>query len=167
MGSGRISGSGARHVALRTFRPTDSSATYKVFFEAVRRGAATLYSEADLAAWAASEKVPERWGERLSLHHTLIAEREGRIIGFMSIAKNGYLDMAYVLPSFMGQGVAEKLYTALENWARAAKIDHLTTEASHLARSFFARQGWTTLTPQTVHRNGRDILNFRMEKHLS
>lgn len=98
---------------------------------------------------------------------THVAETEGRIVGFMSLTKAGRLDMAFVLPKMMGTGVSDRLYAAQEQAARDLKLTRLTTDASHLARSFFLKHGWTVLAAQKARTNGHDLENFSMEKNLS
>ena len=78
----------------------------------------------------------------------------------------GYLDLAFVEKGAQGTGVAEAAYLVLENRARAARLSRLSSDASHLAKPFFARHGWACLGPQTVERDGVTLENWRMEKAL-
>jgi putative acetyltransferase len=97
-----------------------------------------------------------------------VAERDGVPVGFMSLdLARGYLDLAFVLPQVMGQGVADALYAVLEARARAEGLARLTTEASALARPFFARNGWALIREQQVERRGVALHNAVMEKTLS
>ena len=45
-------------------------------------------------------------------------------------------------------------------------MDRLTTEASHLARRFLLKQGWTELAAQEVEIGGVRLVNFRMTKRV-
>ncbi|MEM9434834.1 MAG: GNAT family N-acetyltransferase [Pseudomonadota bacterium] len=155
------------HCKLRKFTPRDSKATYKVFYKSVREGTSKYYSQAERLAWAGSQVAPADWAQRLDTQETLVAEMEGRIVGFMSLRLDGYLDMAYVLPNLMGSGIAKTLFKKLEAQAIAAGLTRLTTDASYLARSFFLSLGWNVLSPQMVRCNGCEIQNFRMEKRIS
>ncbi len=157
----------SRPITLRAYRPADAQATYDVFYDAVHRGTVAHYSQRERAAWVNSQVMPSGWTEKLERQFTQVAVSEGRLIGFMSLERSGYLDMAYVLPSVMGQGVAARLYAALENWARAQLIPRLSVQASHLAKPFLQRQGWRLIDRQAVLRNGRRITNFTMDKVLS
>lgn len=167
MGPRRIQNTRPGHLILRRFRPADRTATYRVFYDAVHLGTGEHYSPRDRAAWAACEQAPDNWTARLSGQITHVIESEGRIGGFMSLTRAGHLDMAFVLPHLMGTGVADRLYAAQESAARDLGLERITTEASHLARSFFLRHGWTELGAQKARSNGHDIENFAMEKHLA
>lgn len=167
MGSGRLENSRPRQLTLRRFRKTDALATFNVFYDAVHHGTGAHYSDRDRAAWAASDQPSDGWADRMNTQITHVAETEGRIIGFMSLRDDGYLDMAFVLPHVMGTGVSDRLYEAQESAALSLKLTTLTTDASHLARPFFLRHGWTVLASQTSRTNGHDIENFAMQKLLS
>ena len=100
------------------------------------------------------------WGRiMLDYHVGLAAEYAFR-------RDDGYLDFAYVAPDAMGQGVAKALYDAILAVAEKAGLARLTSEASHLARRFFERQGWRVVEEQSVARNGVTLTNFRMEIDL-
>lgn len=156
-----------RHVMLRDYKRSDAQATYDVFYNAVHRGTVAHYSRRERAAWVNSSTMPASWVGKLAEQFTRVALSEGRLVGFMSMERSGYLDMAYVLPSVMGQGVAARLYAELETWARDRLIPVLSVQASHLARPFLERQGWRLISEQTVLRNGLKLTNFTMEKQLS
>ena len=176
MGSGRLQNTRPGHLKLRRFRPADATPTYNVFYDAVHKGTQAHYTDRDRAAWAASATAPGNWGARMGGQITHVAETEGRIVGFMSLRpgaddengaeRAGHLDMAFVLPRVMGTGVAAELYTAQESAARELGITRLSTDASHLAKPFFLRQGWEVLRAQKARSNGHDIENFAMEKQL-
>ncbi len=152
---------------IRRGRPGDGPAARAVFHAAVHDGAAAHYSAAERAAWAPGPDMPADWETRLLAGTCLIAQdRLGRVTGFMTLADDGFLDYAYVLPRVMGKGVAGALYDALEQRARRAGIPTLSTEASHLAQRFLARRGWRVIARQSVIRNGVALTNFRMEKRL-
>ena len=84
----------------------------------------------------------------------------------MSLRDDGYLDLAYVLPEEMGQGTADALYDAVFKAAQTAKFSVLTTEASLLARPFFAKNGWRLDAEQEILRAGVALTNFRMSFQL-
>lgn len=152
---------------IRPLAPGDPPALHAIFFRAVREGAAAAYSDAQRAAWAADPEMPADWPRRLADQVTVVAEAAGRPIGFMTLGRDGHLDLAYVLPEAMGTGVAAALHDRLLAEAEKLGLARLDTEASHLARRFFARQGWTVIAEQQIERRGQTLTNFRMEKRLA
>ncbi len=153
-------------ITIRPYRAGEAEALHGVFFKTVREGTASHYSERQRRAWAVTDKMPDQWNARLGDQFTLVATVEGRIVGFMSLRHGGYVDLAYVLPEHKGFGIGTQLYDGIEAEANNRGEPKLTTEASHLARPFFKRQGWTEIEKQIVERHGVTLENFRMEKLL-
>ncbi|MCV2869748.1 GNAT family N-acetyltransferase [Defluviimonas sp. WL0002] len=129
--------------SVRAYRPEDRAAKARVFFRAVHEGAAQFYDPAQRAAWAPSPEPDWNEPDRQMDQWCWVAETDGALTGFMSLERDGYLDMAFVVPEAMGTGVAQALYRTLEDHARQNGLRRLTVRASHLARHFFEKQGWT------------------------
>lgn len=151
---------------LRPARPGDGPATRALFYAAVHRGAAHAYSPEERAAWAPSPEPPEGWEARLLAGTTLIAEAGGHMAGFMTLGADGYLDLAYVAPDRIGQGVGRALHEGILAEARTQGLRLLDTEASLVARPVFAHLGWREIARQSVIRHGVALTNFRMELDL-
>ena len=151
---------------IRRFRPEDAAATARIFFDAVRVGAQGHYDDAQRRAWAPDVPDTAAWRARLEAQTVRVAERDGVVVGFMTLRADGCIDLAFVAPAAMGQGVAGALYEAILAEASRLGLSRLHAEASHLARPFFARRGWTVVRPQTVTRDGVMLTNFLMETAL-
>ncbi|MDJ0628620.1 MAG: GNAT family N-acetyltransferase [Rhodobacter sp.] len=156
-----------KDLAIRPYRPADAAALAEIFYRAVREGARSRYSDEQRRAWAPEQPDPQTWARRLEGLITVVAVAGGRPVGFMSLRPDGYLDLAFVLPKAMGRGVADALYQDLVAEARQRGIVTLTTEASHLARPFFLRQGWRLVSANTVARGDVKLMNFLMEYSLT
>ena len=153
---------------IRRFRDDDAGATAQIFFDSIRLGTQDYYDEAQRHAWA--PRVPEtsKWLSRLKSQTVFVAERHGCVVGFMTLTAEGCIGLAYVVPDAIGQGIGKALYDAILSEAEIIGLPKLTAEASHLARAFFKRQGWSVVESQTVTR-GDDVAIpiFVMEKILS
>lgn len=143
-------------MTIRRARREDAPAIRHVFWTAVHTGAAGRYSPAELRDWVAEPAMPEDWPDWVEKPVMLVAEEEGRITGFMSVEPDGYLRMAFVLPDRMGTGLADRLYAALMDEARAMELTRLTVIASRYAQSFFRRHGWR-LAPEITELGGHDL----------
>lgn len=153
--------------AVRPYRPEDRAACQTVFYRAVHEGAARFYSAEERAAWAPSPPPVPFLLDMLAGQCCWVAEEGGQITGFMSLDHSGYLDMAYVLPEVMGQGVAATLYDRLKAHALEQRLPRLTTHASHLARRFFTRRGWHVTEAERVHLRGQILERFAMAINLA
>lgn len=153
--------------AIRRYEPDDCAACWLLFYRAVQIGAAEFYDQAQRDVWcvAPPDPTPER-NARLADATTWIAEDNGRLIGFMSLEADGHLDMAFVDPDYMGQGIARALHDRLVQSAGDDGLVQLTTEASLLAEHFFARQGWQMVAPETVVKDGVSLPRYLMKKTL-
>lgn len=149
-------------VEIRRYQSHDATALYAVFVEAVHIGAAKHYTRAQRFAWVPEQPMPTGWPDKLATMETWVAEVDGEIAGFMAVTRTGYMDLAFMRPRWMGRAVAQAAYDRVLEWARDAGLSRLTTHASHLARSFFARNGWQVDTPEIIDRNGETIARFAM-----
>lgn len=152
---------------IRPYRPADAGPLAQIYRRAILQGAAAFYTEAERRAWAQPAPDEADWAARLGDHITVVADRDGALQGFMTMGRDGHLDLAFVVPEAMGTGVAAALHDRLLYEAARLRLPRLTTEASHLARRFFLKQGWRELAQQSVPRNGERLTNFRMEKPLA
>jgi putative acetyltransferase len=153
-------------ISVRLFREDDLPDLGRIYFDAVREGTKSHYSKTQRHAWA--HEIPDgpKWLARLSSQIVYVAEQDNRIAGFMTLQTDGYIDLAFVAPDLIGRGVAHQLYLAILKHAKSANTTRMSTHASHLARPFFERQGWTLIKEQSVTVREVALTNFIMEKVL-
>jgi len=149
-------------VKIRPYECEDCAACRSVLFQSVRDGAAKYYTPEQRAAWAPDDAATPEFCARLAAQQVFVATEDDEIIGFISLTQQGYLDLAFVLPRWMGRAVAQNLYDVLTQWARDHGLNHLDVDASHFARSFFARNGWTVDHIETVTKGGQNFESFAM-----
>ena len=151
---------------IRPYHRDDCAACRAVFVQSVREGTAKHYTLEQRAVWAPLGPPTPAFCKKLEDQQVFVATHDGEIIGFMSLTSAGYLDLAFVLPRWMGRSVAQTLYERLAQWAKNHRLRHLSTHASHFARPFFARNGWTVDHPETVSRDGQSFERFAMSIDL-
>ena len=151
-------------LTVRRFQPGEGDRLRQIFFVAVREGAREHYTLAQRVAWAISPIAPPGWEDRLSEQITLVAENRGVALGFLTLGKDGHLDLLYIVPDAMGKGVASALHDEMLAIAEAEGMSKLTVEASHLARRFLEKNGWRHVAAQSVVRRTVEIPNHRMER---
>jgi len=166
VGNARGGISDMESLRVRKFVDDDVSATGQIFFDSVRLGAAEYYDERQRNAWAAKVPNDDEWRKRLQSQHSFVAQLDTRLAGFMTLDDHGHIDLAFVVPDLIGKGVARALYERVEAEALRRGIGRLETEASHMARRFFDRQGWSVVRQQSVAKGDVSLTNFIMEKRL-
>ena len=152
-------------IAIRSFVAEDAPALARIYHRAVQEGAAPKYSGAQRHAWSPAPPTGADWAKRLGAADTLVAERDGQPVGFMSRV-GAELDLAFVLPEERGRGTADALCEMLETRACADGIVALTTHASLMAEPFLARRGWQVTDRETVERHGVQLQRAAMVKAL-
>ena len=153
---------------LRLYRPQDLEGLIQLFYETVHGVNLGDYSPAEVDAWVPSAESVDRaaWGESLAAHYTVVAEREGQLLGFGDMDSTGYFDRLYVHRDFQGRGVATSIAHALEDFAHGLGAQRVTVHASRTARPFFEKRGYRMLYAQQVERRGVLLENFAMELAL-
>ena len=153
-------------IIIRPFVSEQAAALAELFYDSVHQATAEYYNAAQRQAWAAEVPETARWQERLKAQHTFVATCNDSLAGFMTLRDVGYIDLAFVAPEFIGKGIGKRLYDRIEDEARLLGVQKLHSEASHLARRFFKRQGWIVTKEQNIQRGDILLTNFVMEKLL-
>jgi putative acetyltransferase len=152
--------------ALRPFLAADTPVVAAIFVAAIEELTGDDYSEAQQEAWASVADDEEAFGTRLAGQLTLIATLQNSPVGFASLKGTDHIDLLYVHPSAVGQGVAAMLCEALEKLAGARGAKMLTVDASDNAQEFFQKRGYVAMQRNTVTVNGEWLANTTMQKTL-
>src|SRR5258707_10214062 len=152
--------------ALRPFLSEDPPVLAAIFVAAIEELTGDDYNEAQQAAWASAADDEEQFGKRLASELTLIATLQNSPVGFAALRGADHIDMLYVHPSAVGQGVASMLCDALEKLAGGRGAKALTVDASDNAQEFFLKRGYVGKQRNTVTVNGEWLANTTMQKTL-
>jgi putative acetyltransferase len=153
-------------VKERAYEATDLSRVIDVYTASIRSLAAEFYSPEQIAAWSPVPADPAKWQERLSHLHTVVAEHDGALAGFVSYNDDGYLDLLFTHPDFARQGVASRLFASIEAALRSIGLARITTHASLAARAFFEGHGFEVDAEEFVDCRGVMLRRFAMHKQL-
>ena len=153
-------------LALRPFLAEDTPVLAAIFVASVEELTGDDYSEAQQQAWASAADDEEQFGKRLASELTLIATLQNSPVGFASLKGTDHIDMLYVHPGAVGQGVASMLCDALEKLAGSRGATSLSVDASDNAQEFFSKRGYVGKQRNTVTVNGEWLANTTMQKTL-
>jgi putative acetyltransferase len=156
------------HPPIRPYRARDAAALSDLYVRAIRGLAPRHYAPAQVAAWSGEAASPEETHEKCSDGRLVLVavNSHDQPLAYIDLEADGHIDMLFCLPEAAGQGIASKLYEALERRARDLAIARLHVEASEGARRFFARKGFAMLTRRDFEVGGVPIHNYAMEKRL-
>ena len=152
--------------ALRPYLGEDTPVLAAIFAASIEGLTGDDYSEAQQQAWASAADDEEQFGKRLASQLTLVATLQNSPVGFASLKGADHIDMLYVHPGAVGQGVAAMLCEALEKLAGGRGVKSLTVDASDNATEFFAKRGYEAKQRNTVTVNGEWLANTTMQKTL-
>ena len=147
---------------IRQMKGEDGAETLRLFQDAVRAVCAGDYSPAQLRAWIGERSLRDWTGSFFTEgRRALVAEEDGKIVGFADMTEDGYFDRLYVHKNFQRRGAATALTDELE---RGCAAPAFTVYASITARAFFEKRGYALLRENAVLRGGETLLNFYMRK---
>lgn len=152
---------------VRRFRAGDLPHVIALFSASVHGLAGAHYDARQRAAWAPAEPDQKVWRARIEGQQTLIAEDEGVLIGFISWAPNGHIDLLFTAPQHARKGIASALCIQVEAALSATGINTAFTEASLVARPFFEHRGFVVTEAQDLDRNGVRFRRYAMQKTLT
>lgn len=154
------------HIDIRPLSADDYRAMGRIFFCAVHEGTRNAYDYRQRLAWGGETLDLDRWKIRAAALFGFVAEDDGEPVGFITIDRSGYVDLAFVLPSASGKGVGKALLNTAERWAKDNGAVRLTTEASLIAHPFFLKSGWLVMAEERIDRQGVILTRYRMQKDL-
>ena len=147
---------------IRQMKGEDGAETLRLFQDTVRAVCAGDYSPAQLRAWIGERSLRDWTGSFFTEgRRALVAEEDGKIVGFADMTEGGYFDRLYVHKNFQRRGAATALADELE---RGCAAPAFTVYASITARAFFEKRGYALLRENAVLRGGETLLNFYMRK---
>lgn len=132
---------GESPVILRPYAPEDCQALCTLLINTVHTVNAADYTPEQLYAWTSGVSAASLH-RALGAHYSLVAVRQGEIVGFGDIDETGYLNHLVRSPRPPAPGIATALCDALERHVPDAT---LTTHASITARPFFEKRGYAVV----------------------
>lgn len=150
---------------IRIGTENDHDQLGEVMFDAVRNGR-SAYTAEQCKAWVPEVRRGTDWSKRLSAQTIFVAELGYEIVGFLSLAEAGYVDLAFIRPKHQGTGLFRLVYDRLEQSAREKGEKRLWVHASLKAQPAFAAMGFDVVREELVELRGETLRRFEMEKFL-
>lgn len=152
---------------IREYKQSDLEQVVALYGLSVRMVATNDYSTEQIAAWAPDHPDLAAWATRLSRGAVFVCKREKQIVGFCRIDEDGLVDLLYVHPEFLRQGVAGQLMDRGCSWATNQGLRCLEAVVSVTARPFFESRGFNVVEAETIEHNGASFNVSRMSWRLN
>jgi len=151
---------------VRAFKDGDEPALQAVFYSAIHVTAANDYASEQLDAWAPHRPDWEAWTARMQALRPLVAEVDGRVVGYADLQPSGYIDHFFVSGKHARRGVGRLLMEALHARAAELGLARLFADVSLTAEPFFERFGFSDVERKNAIIGKASLPNARMEKLL-
>jgi putative acetyltransferase len=151
-------------ITLRHANMEDLPELHSLYVETIQHTCKKDYDLHQISVWTASVENKERWKRALTHQYFLVAEIENKIVGFGSLENGDHVDFMYVHKDYLRQGIADKLYQALENESQRLGYNCITSDVSKTARPFFSKKGFKVVKESKNFIKGVEIINYRMMK---
>ncbi len=93
-------------IKLRQAAEGDVSQITQLFFDTIQNINIRDYSQVEVDDWSSWNVDIVKWKEKMQEQYFIVAEIHNKIVGFSSLAQDGYLDCMFVHKDHQGQGVA-------------------------------------------------------------
>jgi len=100
------------------------------------------YTKEELDAWAPENFDIKKFKSNLSPCLNLAAFEKGKIVGFISMERNGYINRLYTHKNYLRRGIATALYKKAEVWAKGKGICEISLDSSKTAKNFYLKLGF-------------------------
>ena len=150
-------------IDIRPANANDYVALADVMFDAVRNGRSP-YTDKQRQAWVPERRHGPDWVEKLDQQSIFVADDTTQLLGFMSLAANGYVDFAFIRPAAQGTGLFRRLYQAIEALAQKRAEQRLWVHASLMAQPAFSAMGFSIVKKESVEIRGQTFDRFEMQK---
>ncbi len=153
--------------ALRPFVPADTIGLRELFAQSIEELTQEDYDEEQRIAWASAAADAQGFAKRLGSMVTLVIQIEGEYAGFGSLKDNTVLDMLFVHPFRVGEGIGTSLCDALERIAAARGATEISVDASETAAAFFEERGYIAIRRNSIPIDEQWLTNTTMTKKLT
>lgn len=152
---------------IRRATASDIECITELFYETIQNVNIKDYTQEQVDDWSSWRLDVDKWKDRISKQYFIVASLESKIIGFSSIAKDGYLDFMFTHKDFQGKGVAGRMLVELERKAMEQKNLCISSDVSITAKRFFLSRGYEIEEQQLKKSRNKELINFKMRKQLS
>lgn len=136
----------------------------KLITQTVHSVCANDYTKEELDAWAPQNFDVPKFRSNLHGSLNLVAFEKEKLVGFISLERNGYINRLYTHKDFLRRGIATALFEKAQEWAIENGICELSLDSSKTAEGFYLKMGFKKSGISTISRNGIVLRNTVMKK---
>ena len=153
-------------MTIRRVRPGEGKKLAELLYCSVHTLCTKDYSPEELEAWVPKKLDVRKLSRSLLMNVTWVAELRGKIVGFICLERDGYINRLFTHPDYTGRGIATALLNTAIDWAKRKNIKRIFLAASKTGYGFYLKNGFRVSGIETVERRGIVFENKVMEKFI-
>jgi len=122
------------------------------------------YTKEELDAWAPENTNVRKFKNNLFHCLNLVAFEKGKLVGFISMERNGYINRLYTHKDYLHRGIATALYERAEQWAKEKGICEISLDSSKTAKGFYLKLGFKESGISVINHENVVFRNTVMKK---
>ncbi|WP_395146516.1 GNAT family N-acetyltransferase [Moraxella atlantae] len=138
----------------------------KLFYYSINSIDPNIYTEKQKNAWCSTTPDKDKWHKRLKDNITWVALKDDKVVGFLELEDNGYINCLFVHPEFQANGIASKLYESMLLWVQKKNLKVIETDASEVAMPIFKKWGFNITEKKFIKRGAEILTNYNMRKNM-
>ena len=139
----------------------------KLIRETVHTVCTKDYTREELDAWAPENFDVRKFRTNLSPCFNIVAFEKGKLVGFLSMERSGYINRLYTHKDYLKKGIATALYNQAELWAKEHKITQISLDSSKTAEGFYLKMGFKESGISIIKHGDIVFRNTVMKKTLT
>lgn len=157
------------NTGIKIYRATiqDVGIITQLFRDTIQNINSIDYPVDEIDDWSSWWTDHDKWKERIKEQYFVKAMIEDRIVGFSSLATDGYLDFMFTHKDHQGKGVAGNLIRKIEKKAKEQGNNLIYSDVSITAKGFFERHGYVVEKQQFKKSRNKELINYRMTKLIN
>jgi len=157
------------NTGIKIYRATkqDVGMITQLFRDTIQSVNSKDYPADEIEDWSSWWTDYDKWQERIEEQYFIKAMIEDKIVGFSSIATDGYLDFMFTHKDYQRHGVAGNLIRKIERKAKEQGNDLIYSDVSITAKGFFEKHGFIVEKQQLKKSKNKKLINFRMTKTIN
>ncbi len=156
------------NTVIKIYRATkeDVGMITELFRDTIQNINSKDYGKDEIDDWSSWWTDHDKWQERIEEQYFIKAMINDKIVGFSSLATDGYLDFIFTHQSHQGQGVASNLIRKIEKKAKEQGNALVYSDVSITAKGFFEKHGYIVEKQLFKKARNKELINFRMTKKI-
>lgn len=157
------------NTGIKIYRATkqDVGMITQLFRDTIQNVNSNDYPADEIEDWSSWWTDHDKWQEKIEEQYFIKAMIEDKIVGFSSLATDGYLDFMFTHKDYQRHGVAGNLIGKIERKAKEQGNDLIYSDVSITAKGFFERHGYIVEKQQFKKSKNKELINFRMTKIIN